>query len=478
MVSDYELKFGKLCVKLGLLTKEQVQWAFGIQQNQTPNKALPQILTESRLLTREQVQDLMKRVAELERATRIMPAADPLVGKQLGKCVLDQPIGRGGMGTVYRATHKALNCPFAVKVMPPELETLDPSYVKRFVQEAQIAARINHHNIVRVLDVGKNAELGRYYIVMEYVDGESVGATLRKKGRLPWEEALRIVRDVAEALRVAARHQIVHRDVKPDNIIVTPTGETKLADLGLARRCGAAELELTGAGISMGTPYYMPPEQARDARTADSRSDIYALGASFYHMVTAKVPYGGKSAYEVLSKHENDTLPDARLHVPELPSEVWNVIRKMMAKAPEDRYQTPEELIEALDALASESVPTVTLPAPASRPKTAPETAPTSPQAPPPAPEPAPPAPAFQPGALEAPAVPPPAAPHQRSLGERLVVELTAFVVVAGLILGLTLVWAPAVSWYRGLRGQREHTAPQTNEQPVAPPPAPAPEAR
>ncbi len=213
------------------------------------------------------------------------PAADPLrEPRSVGEYRILRRLGEGGMGAVYLGFQEGQNRQVAIKVLADQLASSD-AYVKRFYREAKSGEILNHPNIVRGLAVGQDAASRKHYLVLEYVDGPSALALLEKHGRLPVGDAVHVALDVARALEHAHSRNVVHRDIKPDNILITRSGVAKLSDLGLAKRTDEAS-HLTGTRQGFGTPWYMPYEQAINAKHADARSDIYALGATLYHLVT------------------------------------------------------------------------------------------------------------------------------------------------------------------------------------------------
>lgn len=277
-----------------------------------------------------------------------------LKGSRLGGCRIERLLGKGGMGAVYRGHHEALDIPVAVKVLPPRFAKANQTLIERFIREARAAARIKHHNIIGVLNVGE--ERGLHFIVMEYVDGSSVERLLRTQGRLPVETVLDIGVQVCAALAAAHRAQIVHRDIKPDNIMLAVDGTVKLADLGLAKSL-EEDAGLTQSGMTMGTPHYIAPEQADDASCADYRSDIYSLGCTLYRMLTGTPPYEGTSLYNIIKQHANAPVPDIRGAVPELSEPLAQVIAQAMAKEPRERYATAEALLADLKAILEQRPP-------------------------------------------------------------------------------------------------------------------------
>jgi len=264
---------------------------------------------------------------------------------RVGGFELLERLGQGGMGVVYKARQLSMDRIVAVKILPPRLAK-DQAFVERFVREAQSAAKLSHPNIVQGIDVG--VADGTYYFAMEFVDGPTVKAVLLRAGTLEEKRALGIVQGVARALEHAHGRGIVHRDIKPDNIMVASDGTVKLADLGLARSV-EKPTTLTVEGSALGTPYYMAPEQIRGLPDIDTRADIYALGATLFHLVTGQFPYDGPSAAAIMTRHVTDPVPSARTANPNVSRACDELIRRMMAKDPADRPQTPAELIGDID---------------------------------------------------------------------------------------------------------------------------------
>jgi serine/threonine protein kinase len=270
-----------------------------------------------------------------------------LAGQTLGGYKIAEKIGSGGMGTVYRAEQLSMGRNVALKVLYQKYYT-DETFVKRFIREARSAGGLNHANIVRVYDVGH--EKGFYFMSQEFVQGRSVHQMLVKEGRLEPELALDVVIQTARALEHAQKRSIIHRDVKPENIIVDEEGHIKLADLGLAKKIGITQdAAVTLEGQIMGTPQYMSPEQVIDSSTVDHRSDIYSLGASFYFMVTGRKPFEGKSAMEAMVAVIHDDITFTREQLTFVPKQIVKVIDKMTAKNPDRRYQTATELLKELE---------------------------------------------------------------------------------------------------------------------------------
>jgi serine/threonine-protein kinase len=287
--------------------------------------------------------------------TRLDPAgpaprspSDPLPQpRSLGDFRILRPLGEGGMGFVYLGYHEGQGRQVAIKVLADHL-ACNQTFVDRFYREGRSGSLLNHPNIVRSLSVGQDRASHKHYLVLEYVDGPSTHALLERHKRLSVGDAVHIALDVARALEHAHSRNIVHRDIKPDNILVTRSGVAKLADMGLAKRTDEAS-HLTAARQGFGTPHYMPYEQAINAKYADGRSDIYALGATLYHLVTGEVPFPGGNHLEVVEKKNQGVFLPASALNPEVPPALDEVLEKMLARDPDDRYQTASELIIDLE---------------------------------------------------------------------------------------------------------------------------------
>jgi tRNA A-37 threonylcarbamoyl transferase component Bud32 len=262
-----------------------------------------------------------------------MTDKDPLIGKTLEKCRLIGKLGTGGMGSVYLAEHFGLGRKVAVKILPPDMSR-DPEYVARFMREATTAGRLEHPNIVQIYDVGYAED--RHFIVMQFVEGESLSTAVEALGAMESHDAARVVVGVLRGLHHAHEHGVVHRDVKPDNILLAKGDQPKLLDFGLAIETEGA-LQLTKDGLVVGTPYYLSPEQARGQR-ATPLSDVYATGVLLYYLVTGKRPFVGATALAVLNKHIREKPASPRSLNPKVPKALNDIILKMMSKAPEDRY--------------------------------------------------------------------------------------------------------------------------------------------
>ncbi len=284
-----------------------------------------------------------------------------LPGERLGHFELLHYVGGGGMGKVFRALDTRLARHVALKILAPE-QASDHETVLRFQNEAQSAARLDHENIARVHYVGEDR--GLHFIAFEFIDGVNVRDLVESRGPLPLAEAVGYALQVADALAHASSRNVVHRDIKPSNLIITPLGQAKLIDMGLARlREGShAAMDLTASGMTLGTFDYISPEQARDPRNADVRSDIYSLGCTWFFMFTGRPPFLGGTVLQKLLQHQTDQPPDVRQLRPDLPEEASRILRKMLAKEPKRRYNSAEELVSDLLALAQSVGITVAAP--------------------------------------------------------------------------------------------------------------------
>jgi serine/threonine-protein kinase len=246
------------------------------------------------------------------------------------------------MGAVYLAHHPGLNRAVAIKILPGDLAA-DPEFRERFFREARLAARLEHPNVVQVHDVGE--EQGLHYISMQYIEGKSLDAILREKKKLSLNEALAITKRVAVALSAAAKLGIVHRDIKPHNILLSKDGVVKVADFGLAKD-EDANRSISEPGTIMGTPYYMSPEQAKGEKV-DPRGDIYSLGATLYHMLTGKRMFDGGTPVSIVMKQINEEPVPIRELDPSVPEPVAAVVAKMLRKDPAQRFASADELIRS-----------------------------------------------------------------------------------------------------------------------------------
>ncbi len=290
---------------------------------------------------------------------------DDAAPTQLGQYEIAGKIGGGGMGTVYHAVHRSMQREVAIKVMRSDLGNQD-ALRKRFRREVLAAAKLSHPNVVTAYDAGEMD--GRPYLVTELVDGIDLRKHVGQRGPMPWQEAVRCVRDVARGLKYAHDNDVVHRDIKPANLLLEKGGTVKILDLGLARLGldqdqdnddSDATAPLTQSGAVMGTASYMAPEQARNTRAADARSDIYSLGCVLYFLVSGRPPYQGESVVDTILAHATAPIPALEVSEP-IPAQLTQLANQMMAKEPAQRPQTMDAVLEKLDALsdgANESGP-------------------------------------------------------------------------------------------------------------------------
>jgi tRNA A-37 threonylcarbamoyl transferase component Bud32 len=281
-----------------------------------------------------------------ESSTKTLPAR---LAEALGDAyTIEGEIGRGGMGVVYRARDERLQRRVAIKVLPPEL-AFQQDIRERFTREAQTAARLSHPHIVPIHSVGEGQ--GLVYFVMGYVDGESVAARIRRRGRLPVEEVRRIMSETADALSAAHTLHVIHRDIKPDNILLEGTrGRVMVTDFGIAKALSSTSgATLTGVGVAIGTPAFMSPEQAAGERNIDGRSDLYSLGIVTYQMLTGSLPFSAPSVAGILMKQITEAAPDLRKQRPDIPEDLALAVARCLEKDPENRWPTADSLRRALE---------------------------------------------------------------------------------------------------------------------------------
>lgn len=262
----------------------------------------------------------------------------------LGRYEIIEKIGEGGMSVVYKAKDRLLNRYVAIKILRPEF-IKDEKFVENFRKESQAAAGLSHPNIVNVYDVGREGNI--HFIVMELIDGKSLSQIIEEQGRLDYKDAINIAQQVASALSLAHKNQIIHRDVKPHNILITSSGIAKLADFGIARAVSKESIEEGNEKI-MGSVHYFSPEQARGAYV-DERSDIYSLGIVLFEMLTGKVPFDGDNPISIALMHVNDPIPSVTSIVKGIPPQLEKVIEKATNKYQSNRYKSADEMITDLD---------------------------------------------------------------------------------------------------------------------------------
>jgi len=278
---------------------------------------------------------------------------------------LEKELGRGGMAVVYKARDKQLEREVAIKVLPFSL-SFDAEFVERFQREARTAGKLEHPNIIPIYRVGRSGRV--IYFCMKFIRGKSLTDQIEARGAIPVPELKRLLIESARALGYAHKHGIVHRDIKPDNIMFDELGQAIVADFGIAKAQSGAKL--TGTGMSIGTPHYMSPEQAR-AQNLDGRSDIYSLGVVAYQCLTGHVPFDGEDSFSIGYKHIMEELPVPALERADQ-REMFAIVQKMMAKKPDDRFQTAEEVVAALEGGAMPVADIATMPTKAIEPMKAP----------------------------------------------------------------------------------------------------------
>ena len=332
---------GQLAVEAGLLTEDQL---FACRESHEKARSaghgpleFESLLVEKGYLTEDQLR-LMKRAGE--RLRRDEARSQPM---RIGGCEVIGQLGDGGLGTVYKAQQISMGRVVALKVLHKKWMK-DEEFKKRFLLEARLAGRLSHQNLIQVFDVGRDHD--QYFFAMEYVDGETVEQIIDREGPMPVDRAFDIVIQVLRAVTYIWKHKIVHRDIKPGNIMVTRSGITKLADFGFVK--SKFDPLLSTEGEVLGTPDYISPEQAMGHPDIDFRSDIYALGASLYHMLSGRPPFGGTSS-EVMEKHIREEPCDPREYRKDIPEPAVHLVQKMMAKDPDERYTNTQELFEDIE---------------------------------------------------------------------------------------------------------------------------------
>ncbi|MFH1421424.1 MAG: protein kinase [Planctomycetota bacterium] len=274
---------------------------------------------------------------------------DKFIRKEIAGCLIIEKIGEGGMGVVYLGKHLALDRKVAIKVLPPNLT--NEFFKDRFLREARAAAKLEHPNVVQVFDAGEFA--GSYYMVMQYVEGVTLRHLIKLKSQIELPLALRILTETARGLVAAHKMSIVHRDVKPENIMLSLTGEVKVADFGLAKEI-SVDSERSHAGILIGTPQYVAPEMFRE-ETVDHRVDIYALGVTFYYMLAGRPPFVGKTPHKLMHAHLNLQPIPITEYDRTIPPLVVEILNKMLEKNKNKRYQSMNDLLADLEKI---SIPT------------------------------------------------------------------------------------------------------------------------
>jgi|CXWL01.1.fsa_nt_gi serine/threonine-protein kinase len=339
----HTLAFTASALRLRLITPEQAQEVTGLYgQLQQMGLATP-------------ISEVFVKKGYLE--TQQLVAVETALGADSqhaipGYEILDK-IGEGGMGAIFRARQLSMDRVVAIKLLLPG-NSADAAWRERFLREARSVAKLSHPNVVAGIDVGEAA--GVWYFVMEYLDGESLQQRLRS-APLDWNESLRVIRQIALALEHAHRHGIVHRDVKPSNIMLLTDGTAKLADLGLARSPGTPEATLTQSGMVIGTPAYVSPEQATGERTLDIRSDLFSLGLTWYECLVGERAFPGANPLSVMTAVLTRDLSCEKLASVRIPADGVAILRKLTRRDPGERFSTPTELLLDIDAVLAERTP-------------------------------------------------------------------------------------------------------------------------
>ena len=339
--ASLETELGRLVVDTRLATQEEVERCRALKLQDPSPKPLAHLLIEQGVVTDSQIRRI---TSSIEESRRQQIPGYRILGK----------LGAGAMATVFKGKQLSLDRTVAIKVLPKKLSE-NAEYVERFYKEGKAAARLNHPNIVQAIDVGEAN--GYHYFVMEYVEGHTLHDELAVGKVFSEQQALDVIIQIAKALEHAHGQGLIHRDVKPKNIMMTKEGVAKLADMGLARGVSDEQAAQAEAGRAFGTPYYISPEQIRGEVNIDFRADIYSLGATLYHLVTGKVPFEAPTPAAVMHKHLKEPLiPPDHLNT-ELSAGIGEVVEVMMAKDRKRRYASTTDLLLDLEAIANGESP-------------------------------------------------------------------------------------------------------------------------
>ena len=332
----YETPIIKLAVERKMISDKQYDLCRELAKKSKRiglESSIEEVLVKQGLLTHEQIR-------ELSEIVRLGETGDFFGGYRLQRL-----IGKGGMGKVYEAVHEFTGRKIALKVLNTQF-TKDGTNITRFFQEVRALAKLNFPNIVTLFDAGKAGR--RYYFAMELVEGPSLAQYVGRKTKLDEREALSITEKIARALALSHAANIIHRDIKPENILLDDRHNPKVTDFGVVMHQDDDHMTLTQEGFMVGSVHFSSPEQVEGARDIDGRSDIYSLGATLYYMLTGKTVYVGKNAEEVLTKHLIGTWTSPRRYNPAVSHRTVRLIRKMMARSRDRRYQTMEEVAAAI----------------------------------------------------------------------------------------------------------------------------------
>ena len=343
-IPSVDTELGRLVVEQNLATPDEVQECLSLQSTfgeDQSQQSLAQVMIGQGVVTPRQITRVKKTIEDTRK--RRIP----------GYQILSK-LGSGAMATVYKARQLSLDRMVAIKILPTEV-SLNEEYVERFYKEGKAAAKLNHPNIVQAFDVGEAN--GVHYFVMEYVKGHTLYDELADGKVFSEAEALKAIIQIAQALEHAHAQDLIHRDVKPKNIMVSEDGTTKLADMGLARIATDSQAAQAEAGRAFGTPYYISPEQIRGEMDIDFRADIYSLGATLYHLITGRVPFEAPTPVAVMQKHLKEPLiPPDHINTA-LSAGIGEVVEVMMAKDSKDRYASTTDLLVDLEAISSGEPP-------------------------------------------------------------------------------------------------------------------------
>lgn len=338
--SKQDTLLGRVVVEQGFCTRDELEDCMALQaelSQQSNQRSLADILLSNGYVTQTQL-SRARTTADEQRVMQQIPGYQ-IISK----------LGAGAMATVFKARQLSLDRIVAIKVLPKRLSE-NKEFVDRFYMEGKAAARLNHPNIVGAFDVGEAG--GYHYFVMEYVEGQTVFDHIAEGNPYSEKDAINIIIQICKALVHAHENGLIHRDVKPKNIMITPSGVAKLADMGLAREKDDQEAAQAEAGKAYGTPYYISPEQIRGELNIDFRADIYSLGATFYHMVTGRVPFEGASPAVVMHKHLKAELVPPDHIISTISSGTSEIIEVAMAKDPKGRYASTQDMLSDLEAVA------------------------------------------------------------------------------------------------------------------------------
>ncbi|MCK6473686.1 MAG: protein kinase [Planctomycetes bacterium] len=338
--------FGEIAVEMKAITPDQLQAGLDRQAMLRASGAKTRI-GEALIILNLMDDATVKAVLAEQRRRRQKDADSQLPVERFGEFKLVERLGEGGMGSVYKARDVLKERFVALKVLRKGL-TITPEHIQRFQREGSAATELEHPNIVATYSFG--VLKGIQYLAMEFVEGETLKSRIRREEKVPEPDALRIAAEIAKGLGHAHAHGLVHRDVKPENILLASGGAVKLADLGLAKSV-YGDQQLTQTGQVVGTPSYLSPEQAQGEKVPDPRSDFYSLGATLYHALTGRKPFDAKSQMDVMMMHIQGRLPNPKDFNPGLSDGAVQIVVKLMAKAKGERYQSAQALVEDLESV-------------------------------------------------------------------------------------------------------------------------------